>query len=761
MPRLVDAFQQFFDLGTDQDGKAKTLPFGKIDFFISGSDTVRKTTFADSGETKANPNPVILDGDGRCPNVFGSGTYRAILRTSTGSQILQRDPVGGTDELVFGADWSGERVYGLSDVVRFNNEYYISQSNNNLNNNPSTDDGSNWAVIIFEYSSIVERQSAADYPSLRAKNSSSLIDGQVITVTDQGIGGDFVVKTGTVSDNGGTLIVFSDNSNRHAQRIYVGAVWAEWFGLSTSGSGASNRQAIIDALSVGAITRIGPGNFPLSGPVITIPPGKILSGTTEGNVQNPKTVLTRSEGDFNGFFETDVTLSSFTGITVGGFRLTGGSSSNWTDVQNRWAIQTHYPFSRIYSIQIEENENFFGNGIRVHNPNDITGMGGFSSEFENIRFVGTTSVPQDNGQVGFDIEFAGGQCLLSRCSVTRSDIGFWIRGGENIEMINCNADNIRCGDGTNRSKAAVVVGNPNTRVRVESLKWSGYIEGVGRGFVFYNTTAARVEGYLNAFRAFSKAVTPDDGFIYINNTAKNVSLSNADIETQYNGQNVIYSDSDYSLDSCWVFRNVTDTNGNPQTRNAGNVFGGVLPDRRNNTCFRLDNGESSTSITGASASGSEIQITAPGHPFLTGDYAWIEGVTGTVEANSRVWPVTFVDANNFVLDGSLFENSYVSGGNAWTLTTSLDAGQINRSVAYDPPSLASGVGTTTAVSAPGAKLGDYVFAAHSSDCIDVTITAYVSAADTVEVRLFNGASTARDIAAGTLFVQVTRPVTQV
>lgn len=144
MARLIAAFEQFFD------SEGKPLVGGQIDFFESGSSTVRKTTFADSGETIANPNPLIINGDGRCPNVFGTGNYRAVLRfaplapATVGVQILSRDPIGGNASLTFGADWSADQTYSASDVVRDGGLYWVSQTNNNTGNTPLTDNGTSW-----------------------------------------------------------------------------------------------------------------------------------------------------------------------------------------------------------------------------------------------------------------------------------------------------------------------------------------------------------------------------------------------------------------------------------------------------------------------------------------------------------------------------------------------------------------------------------------------------------------------------------------
>ena len=53
----------------------------------------------------------------------------------------------------------------------------------------------------------------ADYTELRALRSTVYADGDIINVTNDGIAGQFIVKTGTVTDNGGTLLTFDDDPN--------------------------------------------------------------------------------------------------------------------------------------------------------------------------------------------------------------------------------------------------------------------------------------------------------------------------------------------------------------------------------------------------------------------------------------------------------------------------------------------------------------------------------------------------------------------
>ncbi|MDB6036015.1 MAG: hypothetical protein JWM16_6353 [Verrucomicrobiales bacterium] len=75
---------------------------------------------------------------------------------------------------------------------------------------------------------------------------------------------------------------------------------------------------------------------------------------------------------------------------------------------------------------------------------------------------------------------------------------------------------------------------------------------------------------------------------------------------------------------------------------------------------------------------------------------------------------------------------------------------------YDPPSLADGAGTTTTVTVTGAVLGDMALASFSLTTSGITITAWVSASDTVSVRFQNESGGVLDIASGTLKAAVLR-----
>lgn len=75
---------------------------------------------------------------------------------------------------------------------------------------------------------------------------------------------------------------------------------------------------------------------------------------------------------------------------------------------------------------------------------------------------------------------------------------------------------------------------------------------------------------------------------------------------------------------------------------------------------------------------------------------------------------------------------------------------VSGTATYDPGNLADGQGVTTTVTVTGALLGDYAEASFSLDLQGITLTAWVSAADTVSVRFQNETGAPIDLASGTI-----------
>ena len=75
-------------------------------------------------------------------------------------------------------------------------------------------------------------------------------------------------------------------------------------------------------------------------------------------------------------------------------------------------------------------------------------------------------------------------------------------------------------------------------------------------------------------------------------------------------------------------------------------------------------------------------------------------------------------------------------------------------VTVNPVSLLDGAGATYSVSVPGAVLGDIVLFGAPYDLQDITVTAYVQAANLVEFRVQNEGGATVDLASGTWNVVV-------
>lgn len=92
------------------------------------------------------------------------------------------------------------------------------------------------------------------------------------------------------------------------------------------------------------------------------------------------------------------------------------------------------------------------------------------------------------------------------------------------------------------------------------------------------------------------------------------------------------------------------------------------------------------------------------------------------------------------------------GSNVWWELTADEF--LSGSATYDPASLADGAGATTTVTVTGAALGDFAEASFSLDLQGITLTAWVSASNTVSVRFQNESGGPLDLGSGTLKARV-------
>lgn len=81
-------------------------------------------------------------------------------------------------------------------------------------------------------------------------------------------------------------------------------------------------------------------------------------------------------------------------------------------------------------------------------------------------------------------------------------------------------------------------------------------------------------------------------------------------------------------------------------------------------------------------------------------------------------------------------------------------GRLQFSQSFNPASIANGASQSTTWTVNGAVAGDVVTVTHDQNSDGCSITGYVSAANTVTVNILNNSGGAKDIAAGTLYIDV-------
>lgn len=94
----------------------------------------------------------------------------------------------------------------------------------------------------------------------------------------------------------------------------------------------------------------------------------------------------------------------------------------------------------------------------------------------------------------------------------------------------------------------------------------------------------------------------------------------------------------------------------------------------------------------------------------------------------------------------------------WLSNALDDPDALDIQFSWDPGSLADGAGETKSVTVNRAALNDYVIVAAPYDLQDCTVTAYVQASNTVEVRLQNESGGTKDLASGNWWLQVIKGV---
>lgn len=162
--------------------------------------------------------------------------------------------------------------------------------------------------------------------------------------------------------------------------------------------------------------------------------------------------------------------------------------------------------------------------------------------------------------------------------------------------------------------------------------------------------------------------------------------------------------------------------------------------------------------TGIVISSNSINGVQAGVANAAGIIARNTGNTGIIDSNyidaTAEYGIYF-SASNTSLE--LGRNAIVTSGSKLIGAELMGQGrEIYGAVSIDPGSLADGVGATYPVTITGANLGDTVQIAAPYDLQGITVTGYVSAVNTVQVRVQNESGGTLDLASGSWKFKVTK-----
>ena len=150
MARIIDAFSQFFD------GNGDPLASGYLNFFQNNT-AIEEQTYNDPEQTELNPTNVPLDGEGRLVlNTYANVLCTVSLHNTNGAQVSSYDdvtPRGGLTSGFAFALWDSSINYepNVSIVTGSDDNYYKSKTSN-TSIDPVVDiasGGENWERVSF------------------------------------------------------------------------------------------------------------------------------------------------------------------------------------------------------------------------------------------------------------------------------------------------------------------------------------------------------------------------------------------------------------------------------------------------------------------------------------------------------------------------------------------------------------------------------------------------------------------------------------
>lgn len=288
---------------------------------------------------------------------------------------------------------------------------------------------------------------------------------------------------------------------------------------------------------------------------IIIDGGRSLNGVNNTKSGRSTIIYSIGTSDIFGTIDTD---TDFNGISIRNIRIKGGHAGSW-------AISSHYPYTYIENVQIENSTgSFLGNGIRLHNDGAVSSMGGWGSRISNCKVV---LQEMTQGVTGAELDINGGNVTVEKTEFIFGEVAINIKRGENISILDVNTNKISDETSTTNPpvKAAIVVGNGTSGFDVVNCTISRcYIEGHSRAVIINNAVNTTIsDSYINDIGYADPATNgvTADGCIYNSQYSSNTILTSCHIDVRYAFQYHIYESTigvgfiGISVNNCYLLYN--------------------------------------------------------------------------------------------------------------------------------------------------------------------------------------------------------------
>jgi hypothetical protein len=374
------------------------------------------------------------------------------------------------------------------------------------------------------------------------------------------------------------------------------------------------------------------------------------------------------------------------------------------------------------------------------------------------------------------IQVDGVQAVYEDVQVTNCGHGFYLELAQNAKLVNCNV--VSC------VKYGVIAYNCES-VILDKCNIINSGDGV-------QDSTYPVAGFLSG-NVLSHS---NEDFVLTNSKLKNTSgtaqfvtkLSEGDVVTsnwirsdnEFSVNNCVYAERSPGLsliDNCFSFVAPASGNGqlvtlyNTQTNEpfSANIQGNTFMTVSGGTVdhnIKLLGNSNVRLFAGIAIIGNQFgsRVAPSSATTITSDVVFdnCNVVDSRIENNVHYAPtdVTRINCYQVVNSANLQDNriaqnqAKTNGGTITNVYTGLTPTIMRASATYDPPSISAGASATTTVTVTGAIMGQYAIASFSNSLASLTLTAYVSAANTVTCVFHNPTGSPVDLASGTLRVTV-------